>query len=210
MSHCPHTHRVQDYLDDALAPAEALAFQEHLEGCDLCAAELVTFQRLSDVLARAPQWDPGIAFTERLLDHVVPSRVRRRLVTVVGWTYTGATAVSTFALFSWISRPDTPHWIAGRLSELYLHALQGMLLALHTVIEGWIRFGNGWDLVTTMGERFSPLARALSLTLAQPLVSGSIAAALAVSVLMLRWMRPRAGSVETRGKEITHVDLLGF
>jgi predicted anti-sigma-YlaC factor YlaD len=211
MSHCPHTHRVQDYLDGALAPVEAAAFQEHLETCDACAAELVAFQRLADVLKRAPQWDPGLAFTERVLDHVVPSRVRRRLVTVVGWAYTGATAVSTFSLFTWLTRPDTPHWIAGRLSELYLHALQGMLIALHTLVEGWVRFGNGWDLVADFSGRLSPLARALSLTLAQPVVTVSIAGAFAVSVLMLRWMRPRTGgAVRSRGKEITHVDLLGF
>jgi hypothetical protein len=211
MSHCPHTHRVQDYLDDALAPAEASAFQLHLDTCDACAAELIAFQKLTDVLEHAPAWDPGLAFTERVLDHVVPSRVRRRFVTVVGWGYTAVTAVSTFTLATWLTRPDTPHWIAARLSELYLHALQGMLLALHTLVEGWIRFGNGWDLVAGLGGRLSPLARVLGLTLTQPLVSGSIAAAIAVCVLMMWWMRPRAGgALRARGKEITHVDLLGF
>jgi anti-sigma factor RsiW len=212
MNHCPHTRRVQDYLDDALTPAETAVFQAHLDACDRCAAELVGFQRLSDVLGRAPQWDPGVAFTERVLDRVVPSRVRRRLVTAVGWAYAAVAAVSTFSLASWLSRPDTPGWIAGRASELYLHAIQGVLLALHTVLEGWVRFGNGWQLVTGLGERLAPLARALTFTLSQPLVSLSVAAALAVSVLMLWWMRPRAGQVarDARGKEITHVDLLGF
>jgi hypothetical protein len=212
MIDCPNTARVQAFLDDDLPAAEADAFRDHVADCEACASELAGLTRLIAMIERAPAWDPGVAFTERVLDRVVPSRVRRRLVTVVGWAYTSVTAVSTFALASWFARPDTPRWITERLSELYLRSVQSLVLVLHTLVEGWLSLGTGWSSVATIGEKLAPLSRVVAITLSQPLVGGSVAGALAVSVLMLWWMRPRARGIArtARGKEITHVDLLGF
>jgi anti-sigma factor RsiW len=211
MTECPRIRSIQAWLDGDLPASEADAFAAHLTTCEACAAELAAFHRLFAVLDRAPVWDPGVALTEQVLDRVVPSRIRRRLVTVIGWAYATATAVSTFSLASWLSQPGTPHWIAGRLSELYLRALQSALLVLHTAVEGWVRIGDGWHVLDTMGERLAPFARALLLGVSQPAVAATIGAATVASLLVLRWMLPRAGAARTGNrKDVTHVDLLGF
>ncbi|HTT27429.1 MAG TPA: anti-sigma factor [Solirubrobacteraceae bacterium] len=56
------------YALGALEPAEAEAFERHLEGCVICAEELAGFQRTTDMLApSAPQY-------------AVPSGLRARVV----------------------------------------------------------------------------------------------------------------------------------
>jgi anti-sigma factor RsiW len=208
MRPCPETVRVQSFMDDDLPGHEAEAFRDHLAGCDTCSAELAAFARMVAILDRAPVWDPGPRLTEQILDKVLPTRVRRRFVATFGWAYSTATAVTTFALISWLMTPGTPRWITSTLSELYLQALRTSLLALHTVVDGWVRFGDGWTLLGTFVERLAPLGRALAVSLSQPAVALSIAAAFAGTVLVLWWMRPRVGA--RVGKGVPHVDLLGF
>jgi anti-sigma factor RsiW len=206
---CPQSRLVQPYADDDLPAAEAERFRAHLATCEECASERAAFARVADAIRRAPVWDPGPALTERILDRVVPSRVRRRFVTVVGWAYSAACAVTTFALISWVTRPGTPAWVAGQLSALYLRVLETGLLALHTVIEGWVRLGSGWSLLAALADRMAPLARALALSVTQPAVALSFGAALAGAMLVLWWMRPRArGARLVKGVE--RVQLLGF
>jgi anti-sigma factor RsiW len=209
MRPCPETVRVQAFLDDDLPAHEAEAFRVHLATCTLCATELTAYTRLLAIIDRAPIWDPGPRLTERILDRVVPSRARRRFVTGFGWTYSTASAISTFALISWLMKPDTPRWIASQLSELYLQALRTSLLTLHTVVDGWVRFGDGWSLLGTFAQRLAPLGRALTFSLAQPVIALSLAAALIGTVLVLWWMRPGV-RIAGAGKGVPHVDLLGF
>ena len=208
MRACPETVRVQSFMDGDLSEREADAFREHMAGCAACSTELAAFARMLAILDRAPVWDPGPRLTEQILDRVVPTRVRRRFVSVFGWAYSTATAVTTFALISWLMTPGTPRWITSQLSELYLQAIRTSLLALHTIVDGWVRFGDGWTLLGTFVERLAPLGRALTVSLAQPAVALSIAAAFAGTVLVLWWMRPRVGA--RAGKGVPHVDLLGF
>jgi anti-sigma factor RsiW len=205
---CPESVRVQAFLDRDLPADQAAAFETHLAGCAVCARELAAYTRLLAIIDRAPVWDPGPRLTERILNRVVPSRVRSRFVNVFGWAYSAACAITTFALISWLMTPGTPRWITSQLSELYLQALRTSLLALHTVVDGWIRFGDGWSLFGTFVDRLAPLGRALTFSLAQPAVALSIGAAFIGTVLVLWWMRPRVGARATKG--VPHVDLLGF
>lgn len=206
---CPESVRIQDFLDRELPADEAAAFETHLAGCAECAIELAAYTRLLAIIDRAPIWDPGPRLTERILDRVVPSRVRSRFVGVFGWAYSAACAITTFALISWLVTPGTPRWIASQLSELYLQALRTSLFALHTMIDGWVRFGDGWSLLGAFAQRLAPLGRAIAVSLAQPAVALSIGAAFVGSVLVLWWMRPRVG-VARLTKGVPHVDLLGF
>jgi len=208
MTHCPHHDQLHEWLDGALEGTEAERFAIHLESCEACAADLAVYTRLEALVASARVIDPGPALTERILDHVVPSRVRRRFVMVAGWAYTLATAASTFAFFSWVTRPSTPMWVADRLGQLYLAMIKAGLLTLHTLVTATLRFGDGWGLLDTFAGRLAPLAHAVAVTLAQPVFAGTVLAAMASTVAVLRWMRPR-GVADARGG-MEHVDLLGF
>ena len=57
------------YHDEELASAERTAVEEHLEGCPACAAELVSFRRLSNMAAElhSPEPPDGWAAIEREL-----------------------------------------------------------------------------------------------------------------------------------------------
>ena len=212
MTHCPHRHRLQDFLDGELPADDARAFVAHLEGCAGCAADLELFARVDEALRSAPAWDPGLDFTERVLDRVVPSRLRRRFVTVVGWTYGTATAVSTFALASWLSRPGTPAWIASALSELYLASLRTGVFAFQTVVAACFRLGNGAGLLGAFSQHLSPLVHAGVLALSHPVLGATLVSAALGSIGVLWWMRPSAALVRwgRRGRGADHVGLLGL
>jgi anti-sigma factor RsiW len=210
MNHCPDITRIQDHLDGLLPESEARAFRTHLERCAACAAEVALYRRVLGDLQHLAIEDPGPALTERILDRVVPSRVRRKWVSIVGWAYTAATAVTTFAVISWASRPDTPAWVMARVADLYFHLAQTALFTLHTMVSAVLRLGDGWGLLRSFGEFMSPLVRALALSFSNPVVAGVAALAVLGAGLLLAWMRPRvAGSALTR-KGVRHVDLLGF
>src|SRR5262249_35458175 len=122
MNRCRETRNVQEYLDAELDAERALAFEHHLETCETWLAEVRAFrslfQTLGDFREERVLLDPGPGLTERILDRVLPSRLRRRLVTVLGWIYGSTTAVTTFAFVSWISRPDSHVWLAQRYGEI--------------------------------------------------------------------------------------------
>ena len=212
MTTCNHRQRLQDFLDGELPESQAVAFADHLESCDSCASDLAWFERADKMIAEAPIWDPGVAFTERVLDRVVPSRARARLVTVVGWTYTAVSAVSTYLLISWLTRPSTPGWIADQMSEIYLASLRGGLFAIQTVVTGILRVGDGAELLHSFRDLVAPLVHAVALTLSNPVMAALVASAVATTVATLWWMRPRAASVgvQRRSRGGDHVGLLGF
>ncbi len=63
---------LQDLLDGELAPADRLAAEAHLATCEACAAELAVFRRVFGGLEALPTWDPGPAFTDRVMAAVLP------------------------------------------------------------------------------------------------------------------------------------------
>lgn len=208
MTRCARHPMLHEWLDGALEEAEAERFVRHLESCESCAAELAAFTRVEAMVASARVFDPGPALTERILDHVVPSRVRRRFVTIVGWAYTAVTAVSTFALISFATRPTTPAWMADQLGQLYLGMIKAGVLTLHMLVSATLRFGDGWGLLDTFAARLAPLAHAAAVVLSQPVLAATIAAAVVTTVALLRWLRP-SGNAGGRGG-LQHVDVLSF
>jgi predicted anti-sigma-YlaC factor YlaD len=211
MNRCREARHVQDYLDAELAPARAVAFEEHLQTCADCSGEVAAYRRMFaslDVsLDDFTALDPGPRLTEQILDRVVPSRLRRRWVSAIGWVYSGASAIATFAVVSWLTRPTTPVWLAQTYSEISVRAMQSVLFAFQVVTRSWFELVQGWDLMGRLVAIASPVARALTRPLADPTLGGIGAAAMAACVLLLWWMRPRAGEAR---EGVRNVSLLGF
>jgi hypothetical protein len=82
--------KLAGYLDDAVTGAarveERTVIREHLEGCDVCRAELEKFRKLSVLLSRVPKNDPPadlavrikVAAAQAQHSHGWPSRMRDR------------------------------------------------------------------------------------------------------------------------------------
>ncbi|HET9328825.1 MAG TPA: zf-HC2 domain-containing protein [Candidatus Eisenbacteria bacterium] len=211
INRCRESRHVQDYLDAELAEARALAFEEHLQTCAGCAGEVAAYRAMFASLEVSLEdfaiVDPGPSLTERILDRVVPSRLRRRWVQAIGWVYGVSSAVATFAVVSWLTRPTTPVWLAQSYSELSLRVMQSVLFAFQVVTRSGFELLQGWDFVGRLVAIVSPIARALTRPLADPTLGAITAAAMVACVLLLWWMRPRAGEAR---EGVRNVSLLGF
>jgi anti-sigma factor RsiW len=207
MNRCRESRRVQSWLEGDLASGAAAAFEAHLASCAFCAAELKAYRRLfaslSDEILLAP--DPGPPLTERILDRVLPSRLRRRWVNAIGWTYGTASAVSTFAFASWITQPSTHVWLIQCYTGASLRISQVLLFAFQTLTRSLLEGLDGWAILTTFGTMLVPLGRALARPLADPTVASILLAATLACAGMLRWMRSGSRSVE---EEVRNVGLI--
>jgi Putative zinc-finger len=211
MSRCRESRLVQEYLDAELEGARVRTFEAHLETCEACAAELAAYRRmfgeLDHVLGGGAIEDPGPALTERILDRVLPSRLRRRWITAIGWLYGVSSAIATFAAGSWLAQPSTPERLARTYGEISLRAMQSVLFVFQLVTRSCFDLLQGWDILARLGALFTPLARALARPLADPTLGIVTAAAMLVTISVLWWMRPRRGEAREGAR---HVSVLGF
>jgi anti-sigma factor RsiW len=211
MSRCLESRRVQEYLDLELTPERARALEAHLAQCDRCTAEMTAyralFANLDKALDRVEALDPGPALTERILDRVLPSRLRRRWVTAAGWVYGTFSALITFLFASWITRPETHVWLAGTYTEASLRVAQTALFTIQALVGSWLELSQGWGLVERLVGRTIPWARAVAQPLSDPLVVAVGLAALAACSGLLWWMRSGRHAVT---EEIRNVGLLGL
>ena len=207
MNRCRETRHVQDYLDGELAPERVRGFEAHLEACAPCAAEVRAYQGLFASLRADRVEDLGPQLTERILDRVLPSRLRRRWVAALGWAYSAVSAVGTFAFVSWIVQPSTRVWLAQRLSEASLRVMQTLLFSFQVLTRSWLDVLDGWALMETLAGRVAPIARAVTRPLSDPVVAAITLAAVLTCTGVLWWMRPRRGAVT---EEVRNVSLLGF
>ena len=207
MNPCPESSRIEPWLDGELGGAAGRAFERHLAGCPGCAAERTAYASLYASLRLAPVPDPGPALTERILDRVVPSRVYRRQVTLVGWCYTAVSAVTTFAFISWIVRPEAHVWLGRLVSTAYSRMIDAGLFTLDAITAATLRVERGWGVVELLGGWVVPVARAVGMLATEPTVAASLWAAFATCAVLLWWMRPRPIRV-VRGNR--HVGILAF
>ena len=208
MNGCSERQRVQDYLDRALEPGAAQAFRAHLATCPGCTAELALYRRVFDALAATPTWDPGPALTERVLARVLPSQIRRhRRLVALGWGYAGALAGMLGAVGVWSARPGSVNALESLSGEASRRLLQTGVFLLNSLTQGSLRFAEGWGLLASAVQRFSPVHRAFSAVMSQPEVALTLWAAALVCGGVLWWMRPRSQSA-ARG--VRHVGVLGF
>ena len=208
MNTCAESRQVQDFLDGSLDPAAAAAFRAHLAGCAPCAAELALYRRVFAVLAATPQWDPGPELTARVLARVLPSQVRRRRrLAAMGWGYAGSLAGLLAVVGVWAAQPGSRQALEALSGEASRRVLQTGVFVLNSLTHASMRFAEGWGLVAAVGERFSPVNRALSAVVSRPEVAFTLWAAALACLGLLWWMRPRPRPV-TRG--VRHVGVLGF
>ena len=189
MNRCRESRHVQSWLDGDLPGGQATAFARHLAECPTCAAEVRAYRSLYVSLGenlQAP--DPGPALTERILDRVVPSRLRRRWVTAFGWTYGTASAVSTFAFASWIVQPSTHVWLLQAFAGASLRISQVLLFSFQMLNRSLLEGLDGWTILTTASSMLLPLGRALARPLLDPTIVSIVMAAILACVAMLRWM----------------------
>lgn len=208
MNRCPESDRIEAWLDREMKPGDAASFERHLAGCEHCAAEARALESLYESLRAVPRWDPGPSLTERILDRVVPSRVFRRQLTVLGWCYTAVTAVTTFAFISWVVRPETHVWLGRLVSAAYGRLIDTGLFALDAIMTVALRLQRGWGLVEVLGGWVVPVARALAALAADPVVSGALWGAVACCAALLWWLRPSPVRV-MRGRN-RHVGILSL
>lgn len=200
--------RIQDYLDGELAAPEREAFVAHLRDCAACATELALYRRTFAALDGMPLVAPPAALTERVLERVLPSRVRRRWAKVVGIGYAGVFAASVaFATF-WVSQPAHRLLLMNVAGDLSKRIVEAMFFALNTVAFTVVSLVNGWGLVAAASERLAPLGRALGALLSNGAVQIALVTAAAACIALVWWIRPPRGK-RTSG-EVRHVGVLGF
>jgi predicted anti-sigma-YlaC factor YlaD len=208
MTRCPESDRIESWLDRELPAPAAAEFERHLRGCEPCAREARALEALYASLQRVPVWDPGPSLTERILDHVAPSRLRRRQITLVGWAYSAVSAVTTFAFISWIVRPGTHVWLGQVVAAGYSRLIDTGLLALDTVMGVALRLHQGWGLVEVVGGWIVPVVRALATLAVDPAVAAPLWASIVACSAIIWWLRPRPVRV-ARGRN-GHVGILAL
>jgi anti-sigma factor RsiW len=207
MNRCPESERIEPWLDGELPSASARAFERHLDGCARCEAELRATRALYASLRGVTIWDPGPALTERVLDRVLPSRVFRHQVTILGWSYTAVSAVTTFLFISWAVRPETHAWVGGLVTAAYARMIDAGLFTLDTLLTAGLRLQQGLGLLEVMGGWVVPVLRALAAVAADPWVAGALWSAALCSAGLLWWIRPRPVRI-VRGNR--HVGILAL
>jgi len=206
MSDCSHQHRIQDFLDGELSDGDAREFRGHLAGCAACAAELAVYTRVFADLGRAPLPDPGPALTERILNRVAPSRLRRRRwVRALGWGYAAGMLGSLAALVVWLMQPGTLHAIALLYATASHRLVQLVVFAVNALSFATLSLAGGWSLLNAAGSWLAPLGRAMLEMLAHPSVAAALWPAAAACLAVLWWMRARG-----RAQGGRHVGVLGF
>jgi anti-sigma factor RsiW len=188
---CPESERIEPWLDGDLPSASARAFEAHLDGCARCEAEVLALRSLDASLRALPVWNPGPRLTERILDRVLPSRVRRHQVMILGWCYTAVSAVTTFAFISWAVRSETRVWLGRLVTAAYGRVIDTGLFALDAIMVAALQIRQSWSLVEVMGGWVLPVLRALAAVAADPWIAGAVWGAVACSAAVLWWIRPR-------------------
>jgi anti-sigma factor RsiW len=207
MNRCPDPGNLQSYLDGELPPGEAGALLAHLRGCERCARELAIYRRVFRSLETLPLLDPGPALTERVLDGVLPSRVRRRWLRTLGVGYASAFGVMVAGALAALSQPEPRALLVSLSGEAPRRIAQAVVFLLNALSFSVLRIAEGGRLLAEAGERLAPLGRALASLLSHPAITAPLAVAVAVCAVMLWWMRPRERHT---GKEVGHVVVLSF
>jgi len=203
---CPGAGFLQDFLDGELSEAQARAFGVHLGSCPRCVSELASYRRAFASLARLPlAASPDL--TERILDRVVPARVRRRWLTTMGWSYAGALSACLVAAAVIFSQPQSGAWLAEVSAEASRRMVNATIFTVDLLSMAVLGLASGWGLLTTIGNCLAPVARAFTTLFSDPVVLSASGAAAAACAALFVWMRPRE---KGGSREMGHVGVLGF
>jgi anti-sigma factor RsiW len=117
---CRETAKLQDYLEALLPEPGRLEMEAHLRDCARCAAERVRLERLFVALDALPLESPSPLLADRVLERVLPARVKARWMRRLGLVYAGALAASLGGVALWIAQPSAHAflaWVAGAASS---------------------------------------------------------------------------------------------
>lgn len=206
MDHCPQTDLIQDYLDDELVPAERFAFESHLGSCRACTVELAAYQGVFGRLETIETFDPGPAFTERVLAEVMPPAQvawTRRL----GLAYVATLAASVAVAAAAFVLPAPRSWTMSLFAQATRALIGSFLFVLKSINAALMQVADAAFAAGGLLARVAPVVRALAGPLSRPAVVLSLGAALVVCAAVLWWMRPREQRAE-RG--MSDVGLLGL
>jgi len=207
VNRCNASFDLQAYLDGELPDEERYRLERHADQCVSCAMELALYRRVFASLDSMPLLDPGSDLTERVLEKVLPSRVRRRWMQVISWSYAATFAAFLAAALVWIAQPGTRAMLGSvsggvsiRLTGMLVFLLEAVALSAHVLAGAWgfASLALGW---------FAPLGRAFAPWLRQPSVLAAFAAAALAATGVLVWMRARESNGERKTK---HVSILGI
>lgn len=204
MKTCPETPRVQAYLDGDLSPSDSDAFQTHLSSCVTCALEVSLYRRVIDSIARAATWDPATGLTERVLDEVLPARVRRRWARRFATGYAAALVATVGGLGAILAQPaarDSAIVLTTAATRGMVQSLALVLHALGVVVTG---LAGGWGLLESLGQRLAPFVRVIATLVRDTGIALPCVVAALACAAVLAWMRAR----DARGAP--RIGLLGF
>ena len=207
MSTHPESFRLQELLDGELPAAEALELRQHVAGCESCARELALYRQLYHSLERLPEFDPGPAFTARVMERVLPSRVRRRWLRALGFGYATVSAGIVAASVVFATQPATRALIETLSAVASRRLARAMVFALNALSFSALSLAGGEQWLAAASRRVAPIGRALSALFSQTDVLVPLMVAGAACVAVLWWMRPRGAEAR---KGMRHVGVLGF
>ena len=207
MNPCPESERIQSYLDAELSADEIRRLLEHATLCARCTRELALYRRVVRSLEALPTVDPGPAFTARVLDMVLPSRVRRRWLRTLGLSYASAFTVIGASAITLATQPAARALILALVSEVSRRVVQTMIFTVNALSFSVLSVAEGGRLLESTGQRLAPLVRAANALFSHTSVTVPLAVAVGVCAGLLWWMRPRERHPE---KGVGHVGVLGF
>lgn len=189
---------LQGLLDGELAPPLRRQVERHLAGCARCSAELASYRRVFGSLSALPTWDPGPAFTDRVLAVVLPELAPRAIrrpawVRPFAWSYGAAVFASVVGLATALALP-VGRATAHDLAFAAVRSLVASVLFVFTSLnDGLMRVTDIGRLFVALGSRTSPVLRVAGELLQQPLLLATLGAAFVACAALLWWMRPRDG-----------------
>ena len=207
MSPCPESFRFQELLDGELPAGETLEVREHTESCESCSRELALYRSLYHSLERLPEWDPGPAFTARVMERVLPSRVRRRWLRALGFGYASLSALTVAAALFFATQPAAYALVEALSAVASRRLAQAMVFALNALSFSALSLVGGEQWLAAVGRRFAPFGRAFAALFSQTDILVPLMIAGATCIAVLWWMRPRAAQAR---KGVRHVGVLGF
>jgi len=212
MSPCSWNDRLQSHLDGELDPAAEAGLRRHLTGCAECAAELALYERVFASLVAVPMPEPSPQLTGRILERVLPSRVRRRWLRALGWGYGLAAAGSVAAAVALVAHPAPRAWMGSVGVEASQRLAQATVFVVDALALAMVHMAGGWTLLHDAGQRLSPVFRAITTLLARPGVDVTLALATVASAVLIWWLRPRDLRAAGRRvpREIEHAGFLAF
>jgi len=207
MTTCAESDRIQELLDGDLPPGEALRLREHAASCASCGRDLLLYTRVFHSLERLPVLDPGPAFTARVLERALPSRVRERWIRALGFGYASLSAITVAAVVAFATQPAARTLLVTLSTAASRRLAQAMVIALNALSFSVVGLAESGRLLAEAGERLKPFGRALAALFSQTAIVLPLTIAAAACIAVLWWMRPREAD---DGKGIRHVGVLGF